>query len=88
MLVITISLIPGGYEAYRHTIGSMRIANRSNLAHISDYSVEVTEAANHLTGAKPRSAACTVRAHDRRQSVFVLLAKACEEIAKADFVEL
>jgi hypothetical protein len=88
LLIITIDLVPGGYESYRHTIGSMRIANISNLADTSDYSVEVMEAANHLTGAKPRNAACTLRAHDRRQSVFALLAKACEEIMKADFVEL
>jgi hypothetical protein len=88
MLIITIDLVPGGYESCRHTIGSMRIANLSNLADTSDYLVEAMEAANHLTGAKSRNAACTVRAHDRRQSVWALLAKACTEIMKADFVEL
>jgi hypothetical protein len=88
LLVVTIDLVPGGYESYRRTISSMRIANLSNLADTSDYSVEVMEGANPLTGAKPRNAACTVRAHDRRQSVFALLAKACEGIMKADSVEL
>ncbi|MGM5022188.1 hypothetical protein [Tardiphaga sp. 367_B4_N1_1] len=87
MLIITIDLVPGGYQSYRHTIGSMRIANLSNLADTSDYSIEVMEAANPLTGAKSRKAACAVRAHDRRQSVFALLAKACEAIMRAGFVE-
>jgi hypothetical protein len=67
MLVITIDLVPGGDESSRRTIGSMRIANISNLADLSDY---------------------TVKRHDRRQCVWGLLAKASEEIIKADFVEL
>jgi hypothetical protein len=66
----------------------MRIANLSNLADVSDYAVAVMEGANPLTGAPPRIAACAVLAHDRRQSVWAILAKACEEIMKADFVEL
>jgi hypothetical protein len=122
MLVIMIDLVPGGYESYRHTIGSMRIANRSNLADTSDYSVEVMEAANHLTGAKSRNATrpgsshkegirfrggftamesvsrltghspgiaeCEVADHSRRQRVWALIQRACEEIMKADWVEL
>ena len=88
MLVITIDLVPGGYESHRRSIGSMRIANLSDLADRSDYRIEAIESANPLTGAKSRHAACTLRAHDRRQSVFALLAKACEEILEADFVEL
>jgi hypothetical protein len=59
MLVITIDLVPGGHESYRHTIGSVRIANLSKLADTSDYSVEVMEAANHLTGAPQRGLYCT-----------------------------
>lgn len=88
MLVVTVDIIPGGYELHRRTIGSMRIANASNLADVSDYAVEVIESANPLTGAKRRTTSCTVRTHDRRQSIWALLAKASEEIIKADFVEL
>jgi hypothetical protein len=46
MLVVTVDLVPGGYEAHRRTIGSMRIANVSNLSDVSDYVVEATESAN------------------------------------------
>jgi hypothetical protein len=88
MLVVTVDLVPGEYEAHRRTIGSMRIANVSNLSHVSDYVVEATESANPLTGEPARNAACMVLAHDRMQSVWALLAKASEEIIKADFVKL
>jgi len=88
MLVVTIDLVPGGYEPLRRTIGSMQIANRSNLGDISDYSVEIVEAANALTGEGPRNAACVVERHDRRQNVWALLEKACAGILKAKFVEL
>lgn len=36
MLIVTVDLVPGGYEPHRRTIGSMRIANVSNLADVSD----------------------------------------------------
>lgn len=88
MLVITIDLVPGGYEPRRRTIGLMRIANLSDLADISDYSVDVMEGANALTGAKPRNASCAVTGHDRRQCVWTLLAKAAEAARKAEFEEL
>jgi hypothetical protein len=88
MLVVTVDLVPGGYEPQRRTIGSMQIANQSHRSNVCDYSVKVLEGANPLTGSRSRSAACTVLAHDRRQSVWALLEKACEEIMKADFVEL
>jgi hypothetical protein len=46
------------------------------------------EGANPSTGDPPRNAECMVLAHDRQQSVWALLAKACAGILKADFVEL
>lgn len=88
MLIVTVDLVPGGYELHRRTIGSMRIANASNLADVSDYNVDVIESANPLTGAKRRATCCTVLTHDRRQSIWALVARASEEIIKADFVEL
>lgn len=87
MLVVTVDLVPGGYEPHRRTIGSMRIANVSNLSDVSDYDVEGMDGANSLTGKPPRNATCKVLAHDRRQSIWVLLAKASEEMIRADFVE-
>jgi hypothetical protein len=88
LLVITIDLVSGGYEFYRRTIGSMRIANLSDLADTSDYSVAVMEGANPLTGTKARNARCTVERHDRRQCVWALIEKAAEAARKAEFDEL
>lgn len=82
MLVVTVDLVPGGYEPHRRTIGSMRIANVSDLADVSDYDVEAMEGANPLTGKPSRNETCKVLAHDRRQSIWALLAKASEEIIK------
>jgi hypothetical protein len=85
MLRLTVELVPGGFEPMRRTIASMRISNISGLADCSDYCVEATEAANKLTGDPARSAECMVLAHDRKQSVWALLGKACQEILKANY---
>lgn len=87
MLIVTIDLIPGGFVPARRTIASMRIENVSNLADVSDYRIEVMEAASRVAGTPARSAHCMLAGHDRRQSVWMLLAKAGEEIMKAEFDE-
>jgi hypothetical protein len=84
MLVVTIDLVPGGFEPMRRTIASMRIANISDLAEVSDYRVDASETSNPLVGTPPRNAQCFVRSHARAQSVWALLAKASEEIMKTD----
>jgi hypothetical protein len=84
MLVVTIDLVPGGFEPMRRTIASMRIANISDLAEVSDYLVEASETSNPLAGTPPRNSRCFVRGHARAQSVWALLAKASEEITKPD----
>lgn len=88
MLVITIDLVPSGYEPHRRTIASMHISNMSALADLSDYRIDAMEGANQLTGDPPRNASCVVLAHERRQSVWALIEKACARILKADSVEL
>jgi hypothetical protein len=85
MLKLTIELVPGGFEPMRRTIASMQISNMSNLADCSDYRIEAVEAANDLTGDPARNTECMVLAHDRRQSVWALLEKACHEILKANY---
>ncbi|OKO86816.1 hypothetical protein [Bradyrhizobium sp. AS23.2] len=80
MLVVTIDLVPGGFEPMRRTIASMRIANISDLADISDYRVETVETSNPLIGTPERTAQCVIQGHARAQSVWALLARASEEI--------
>jgi hypothetical protein len=88
MIVVTVELLPGGSAEMRRTIASMHISNMSSLADISDYRIQVKESGNPIAGAPPGYAECLVLRHDRRQSVLVLLLRACEEIMKADWVEL
>jgi hypothetical protein len=88
MLKVVIELHPGGHHERRTTIASMAISNISNLSAISDYRIDAMEAANHLAGTRPRSTTCKVVGHDRRQSVWALLAKAATELEKAEFDEL
>jgi hypothetical protein len=87
MLTITIDLLPGGFAPLRRTIATMRIGNLSDLADCSDYRIEVMEGTNKLTGAPPRSAVVDVLGHDRRQSVWALVAKAAEAALKAEYDE-
>jgi hypothetical protein len=88
LLVLTIDLVPGGYEPHRRTIGTMRIANLSNLADVSHYAVDVIEGANPLTGSPARIASCRVTGHDRRQCLWALIEKAALAARQAEFDEL
>jgi hypothetical protein len=85
MVIITIDLVPGGFKSRRRTIASMRIANVSDLADISDYEVDVLEAANPLAATGPRNGSCRVEGHDRRQSVWALLARAAAAAKDAEY---
>ena len=84
MLLVTIEVVPGGFEPMSRKIASIRISNLSNLHRISDYHVEATENANPLAGTPLRTTECMVRNHNRRQSVWALLLRACDEIVRAD----
>ena len=88
MLVINIDLIPGGFEPRRRSIALMRIINMSDLADISDYRIEVVEAANSLAGTPSRTAATMVIGHARYQTVWALVQRAAQEIVNAEFDDL
>jgi hypothetical protein len=85
MLRVIVELVPGGYAPLRRTIATMNIGNVTDLADVSDYKIDATEAANPLTGTGSHSGTCVVRHHDRRQSVWALIAKAADEIKRAEF---
>jgi len=80
--------VPDGFEPRRRSIGLMRIINISDLADISDYRIEVVEAANSLAGTPSRTAATMVIGHERNQSLWALLQRAAQEIVNAEFDDL
>ncbi|GAB9167420.1 hypothetical protein BDS110ZK4_30260 [Bradyrhizobium diazoefficiens] len=87
MLIVTVELVPGG-TGPRKTIGSLRIANASDLADVSDYAVFAMEAANPLAGTPARTAEATLQAHDRHQSVWMILEAVAKAVEGADWVDL
>jgi hypothetical protein len=88
MIHVTIDLVPGGFQPMRRTIGTMRIANITDLSDVSDYAVDFLQAANPLTGSRPCNGSCRVEGHDRRQSVWTLIAKAAQAAMEAEYDEL
>jgi hypothetical protein len=87
MLLITIDIVSGGYAVRRKNIATMKIGNITNLADISDYVVDGLETENALVGTGQRSTRTFVKGHDRRQSVWPLIAKAADALAGAEFDE-
>jgi hypothetical protein len=76
MLVIKVELWPGGDERYKTVLARAGIGNISNLADVSDYEVLASEGKNPLTGTPAWKGRGLLHMHDRRQSVWALVAKA------------
>jgi hypothetical protein len=76
MLVIRVELWPGGDERFKTVLARAGIGNVSNLAEVSDYELVASEGANPLTGTPPWKGRVLLHQHDRRQSVWALVAKA------------
>ena len=83
MLRITVELVPGGCEPLRRTIATMEIGNLSDLADRSDYQVRANEGANPIAGLPASTIQVDVKDHDRRQSVWSLVAVAAAAVIKA-----
>jgi hypothetical protein len=87
MLKVTVELLPGGATFLRRTLATMSVANVSNLADVSNYDITVIEAANPLTGAPARMHALVVDGHERKQSVWKLIARAVAQMDDTEPVE-
>jgi hypothetical protein len=86
MLRVTVEILPGGDETRARVLATAEVGNVSDLAETSDYDLSVTEGHNPLTNTPPWSRRGHIFQHDRRTSVWVLVAKvaawAAEEAAK------
>lgn len=86
MLRITVEIWPGGDKSRARSVAIANVANVSDLADVSDYEVSVTEGHNPLTNTPAWSQSGHLFQHDRRASVWALIAKvaawATEEAGK------
>src|ERR1700755_280573 len=76
MLVIKVELWPGGDERYKTVLARAGIGNMSNSADVSDYEILASEGATPLTGTPAWKGRGLLHQHDRRRSVWALVAKA------------
>jgi hypothetical protein len=88
MIVVKVELWPGGRAVLARTLGTLHIGNESQLADLSNYHVIAMELKNELTGDPAGIAEFKVFRHFRRQKVWSLLKRACEEAMNADWQAL
>ncbi len=76
MLHVIVAIWPGGDKMLARAVAVASITNLSDLADVSDYALVAAEGYNPLTGALPWSRRGQIHRHDRRSSVWALVAKA------------
>jgi hypothetical protein len=85
MLRVTVEIWPGGDEKRARVLATGDVANVSDLADMSDYEVRADEGHNPLTNTPPWSRQGYIFQHDRKSSVWALVAKVAAWAAeKAD----
>jgi hypothetical protein len=86
MLRVTVEIWPGGDKTRARAVAIANVANVSDLANVSDCAVSVSEGYNPVIDTPPWSQRGHVYQHDRRTSVWALVAKvavwAAEEAGK------
>ncbi|MCW3062643.1 MAG: hypothetical protein JWQ02_4464 [Capsulimonas sp.] len=89
MLRITVEIVPGSEPSRRRTLATMAIANISALAATSDYELSASEGANPLASTAARTCQAVLTGHDRRQSVWAIVAAASSAVLeeKVDWVD-
>lgn len=80
MLVVKVEIWPGGNEAAAREIGRMEMANISDLAAVSDYSVQIVQAATPRLGVPAFNEQVTVEGHARRDGPWRLVKRALDRL--------
>jgi hypothetical protein len=75
LLRVTVEIWPGGDKERARVLATADVGNVSELADKSDYVVIVTEGQNPLANTPPWSRRGCIFQHDRRTSVWALVAK-------------
>ena len=79
MLRVTVELVPHGIENQKREIASMIIGNVGSRESGTTYRVTRKEAGNPMLGIPREDTMFHIHDHDRRQSVWDLIAKAAEK---------
>ncbi len=91
MIQIVVKILPNGDKRRAFEVAVAEAGNISDLADVSDYAVNVCESQNPLAqpgGALDWSSCGHIFGHDRRQSVWALVAKvAAFAVAEAEKVQ-
>lgn len=82
MLIVTVTLLPGGDRSRAQEIASASITNTSDLSDLSNYAVIASERGSPVTGLPDQTVGVEVEMHDRHQSVWSLVAKAALHAAE------
>lgn len=75
MIVVFAEIWPGGDESQARPLGSIGIANESDLNLLSDYSFTLDEAGNANLNIPETQVRGLVQGHNRNQSVWKLVRK-------------
>jgi hypothetical protein len=75
MIQVTVELWPGGDASRAQVIATASVAHVSNLADLSDYVVKVEESHNPIVHSPPWSRSGKISRHDRRASIWSLIAR-------------
>lgn len=75
MLRITVEIVPRGDESRARRVARAEIANLSDRGTICTYRINASEEPNLITGAPAQAWTGAIEQHDRRASVWSLIAK-------------
>jgi len=81
MIVITVSLWPGGDPKKSVEIANPTIANTSGFSDVADYACLASEKGSEVTRLPTQTSGFEIKQHIRRQSVWALVAAAAMEAA-------
>lgn len=78
MIVVYVEMWPGGDGSRAQPLGSLAIANESNLSLLSNYSFEIDEAPNPALGIEQLQRKGVITGHNQNQSVWKLIRRAID----------
>ena len=80
MMVVTITIWPGGDEAASFDIAQMKIENESRLADVSDYTARIVQRENSRIGVLGMDTWVGISSHPRRDGPWALLKRILDRL--------